>query len=402
MGRDLQIVPPSRVHWVKQNASSIVSWALGCIAILLGLIVVIRIPVDILLSGKLFIGAVTLLLGQLLATVAGNCGQYIAARFANIPVSFVQIGVSFKRELFGFNDRFGTRWNVGTLPIGGDIGLWNDPEIRWRLRSSSEYKRSWNRELITRALVVLSGPFSNFAVAFLVLLASSSFSSVYLDKPFIGGLRPNSPAERAGLARGDFVFQINETPINTFSQLREYVQSRPDDSYVIWVDRFDQQLTFYLRSEHIEDNQWLGGHHTIGVISVRPDDPVMLAKPSSWNSLGIAMEEFSLMFEGIISNFYASFVPADPRPPRGIARQATDTYLILFSMALLQITNGLGMLLPLPPAAGSRLLHYLYQGVSGRSFSRRWQVFGSRFGLLVFVCFLLIATGADFRKLLGI
>src|SRR5712675_3616755 len=44
-------------------------------------------------------------------------GHFLIARWAGVRVLVFSIG--FGPELFGFNDRYGTRWKVSAIPLGG-------------------------------------------------------------------------------------------------------------------------------------------------------------------------------------------------------------------------------------------------------------------------------------------
>jgi regulator of sigma E protease len=51
-------------------------------------------------------------------------GHYIAARLCGVKVEVFSIG--FGKELFGFNDKTGTRWKVCLVPLGGYVKLFGD------------------------------------------------------------------------------------------------------------------------------------------------------------------------------------------------------------------------------------------------------------------------------------
>ncbi len=44
-------------------------------------------------------------------------GHYLVARLCGVKVEVFSIG--FGPELFGWNDRHGTRWKVSAIPLGG-------------------------------------------------------------------------------------------------------------------------------------------------------------------------------------------------------------------------------------------------------------------------------------------
>src|SRR5271154_3406438 len=51
-------------------------------------------------------------------------GHYIVAKMSGIKIETFSIG--FGNELFGWNDRSGTRWKVSTLPLGGYVKMFGD------------------------------------------------------------------------------------------------------------------------------------------------------------------------------------------------------------------------------------------------------------------------------------
>ncbi|MEE8204146.1 MAG: site-2 protease family protein, partial [Alphaproteobacteria bacterium] len=51
-------------------------------------------------------------------------GHYIIARWNGVRVEVFSIG--FGPELFGWDDRSGTRWKVSALPLGGYVKMFGD------------------------------------------------------------------------------------------------------------------------------------------------------------------------------------------------------------------------------------------------------------------------------------
>src|SRR3982751_1802393 len=51
-------------------------------------------------------------------------GHFLIARRCGIRVLVFSIG--FGPELFGFNDRYGTRWKVSAVPLGGYVKFLGD------------------------------------------------------------------------------------------------------------------------------------------------------------------------------------------------------------------------------------------------------------------------------------
>src|SRR2546421_5961434 len=51
-------------------------------------------------------------------------GHFLVARWCGVRILVFSIG--FGPELFGFNDRHGTRWKVAAVPLGGYVKFFGD------------------------------------------------------------------------------------------------------------------------------------------------------------------------------------------------------------------------------------------------------------------------------------
>src|ERR1700744_4654649 len=51
-------------------------------------------------------------------------GHFLIARLAGVRVLIFSVG--FGPELAGFNDRYGTRWKISAIPLGGYVKFFGD------------------------------------------------------------------------------------------------------------------------------------------------------------------------------------------------------------------------------------------------------------------------------------
>ena len=51
-------------------------------------------------------------------------GHFLVARLCGVRVLVFSVG--FGPELFGFNDRHGTRWKISAIPLGGYVKFFGD------------------------------------------------------------------------------------------------------------------------------------------------------------------------------------------------------------------------------------------------------------------------------------
>ena len=113
-------------------------------------------------------------------------GHYLVARYNGVRVEVFSIG--FGREIFGWNDRAGTRWKVSLVPLGGYVKMFGDadaasmpgddvPGMTPEERAVSFH----HKRLGQRTAIVLAGPLANFALA--VVIFAVQFATV--GEPFV-------------------------------------------------------------------------------------------------------------------------------------------------------------------------------------------------------------------------
>ena len=77
-----------------------------------------------MLSSNIWIYGGTFILVLSILVFVHEWGHYIVARMNGVKVEVFSIG--FGKELFGFNDKSGTRWKVCLIPLGGYVKLFGD------------------------------------------------------------------------------------------------------------------------------------------------------------------------------------------------------------------------------------------------------------------------------------
>jgi len=118
-------------------------------------------------------------------------GHFLVARACGVAVEVFSIG--FGGEIFGWNDRHGTRWRVSWIPFGGyvkflgDLGVASTPDVS-RLGGLSDMERSHAfpfRPLWQRAAVVAAGPFANFVLAIAIFTVTFLIYGQNLNAPVV-------------------------------------------------------------------------------------------------------------------------------------------------------------------------------------------------------------------------
>src|SRR5262249_12139514 len=174
-------------------------------------------------------------------------GHFLVARWCGVRVLVFSIG--FGPELFGFDDRHGTRWKIAAVPLGGYVKFLGDdnaasvPDQNAIAEMSEADKRDSfpHKSVGARAAVVAAGPIANFLIAIVIF---AGLALVY-GKPSTAArvdiVAQGSAAEEAGFQAGDVVLSINGERIDNFTEMQRIVSLSGGDKLTIVVRRGDRE-----------------------------------------------------------------------------------------------------------------------------------------------------------------
>src|SRR5689334_5128912 len=170
-------------------------------------------------------------------------GHFLIARWCGIRVLVFSIG--FGPELVGFNDRYGTRWKLSAVPLGGYVKFLGDenaasaPDHKAVESLSEADKREAfiSQGVGARAAVVAAGPIANFILAIVIFGAIFALFGKQSTSARVDSIQPASAAERAGFQAGDLVLSIDGTKIESFSDMQRIVSSSAGATLMVEVER---------------------------------------------------------------------------------------------------------------------------------------------------------------------
>ncbi|MCH7665182.1 MAG: RIP metalloprotease RseP [Acidobacteria bacterium] len=167
-------------------------------------------------------------------------GHLLAAKLFRIQAHVFSLG--FGKRLWGF-ERGGTDYRVSLFPLGGYVQLsGEDPS-----EVGDDPSEFLNRPRWQRVLVYLAGPMMNIVLA-IFLVAVVFMVGIEVAAPpelpsIVGSVRPDSPADRAGLAPGDVITAIGQKSVTRWEEVRFAILTSPGTPVEIGFQRLDQTLT---------------------------------------------------------------------------------------------------------------------------------------------------------------
>ena len=163
--------------------------------------------------------AFILLIGVLITV--HEFGHYAVAKLCGVKVEVFSIG--FGSSLLQFK-RGDTEYRIAWIPLGGYVRLLGmDPEQDVK---PEDVGRSLNdRGPFMRILIFAAGPAMNLLLPFAIIIPAVALSGSYHEvrSSRIGSIDQSMPGYQAGLRAGDRIVSMDGQPIETFWQVRRYL-----------------------------------------------------------------------------------------------------------------------------------------------------------------------------------
>ena len=176
-------------------------------------------------------------------------GHYYFARRYGVGVTDFSIG--FGKELFGWNDKSGTRWKICLIPLGGYVKFFGDrnvfsqadrDEILKKYDKKDREKLFTLKPLYQRSLIVFGGPLANFILAVFIFLMINIFVGKDFTPAMISEVTKNSPAQIAGLKKNDVILSIDDNKVKSILDVSKFITLSTSEFIDFKVSRYDQAI----------------------------------------------------------------------------------------------------------------------------------------------------------------
>jgi regulator of sigma E protease len=335
-------------------------------------------------------------------------GHYLVARWCRVRIEVFSIG--FGPEIFGWNDRAGTRWKFSLVPLGGYVKMFGDADPASMpssgLPAMTEAERAvsfHHKRLPERAAVVSAGPIANFIFAIVVL--GVLFATV--GQPFtpaqVGQVQSGSAAEAGGIKPGDVFLAIDGQSVERFEDVQRFVRLNAGSPMTLLLKRGDQEVTLSVTPKVTSITDRFGNVHQLGLLGIEHSgveyvrrDPVNAVVRAGAETLNISTGTLVAVWQMVIGARTAD----DIGGPLRIAQMSGEVaqggvVAMLWFMSVLSINLGLINLFPIPVLDGGHLLFYAAEAIRGKPLGHRAQEYGFRLGLALVLTLMVFATWND-------
>jgi len=340
---------------------------------------------------------------------------YFAKRFG---VGVTDFSIGFGKEMFGWNDKSGTRWKICMIPLGGYVKFFGDRNV-YSQADNEKIIKEYSKEdqdklfvlkpLYQRALIVFGGPLANFLLAILIFFSVYTFAGKDFTPAVINEVQKDSPAMVAGLKDNDIVVSIDGNEVKSIMEVSKYIMMSTDEFINFTVNRYDQDLTFRVKPNIVEGEDNLGNKISKRMVGIKLgayNNEVNHIKLGPAKALFYAVNEVyyvstsSLKYIGsmIVGNGDTSQLGGPIRIAK-ISGQVAEFGILPFIslMAYISISLGLINLFPIPMLDGGHLMFYGIEKVLGRPLSQKTQEGFFRIGLFLLLSLMFFTTFNDLK-----
>jgi len=341
-------------------------------------------------------------------------GHFLVARWNGVKVDAFSIG--FGPELFGWNDRKGTRWKFAAIPLGGYVKMYGDSNaaslpVGQTEMSEDEKRQSFiHKRLGQRAAIVAAGPAANFLLAMVLLTGLFAIKGQPYIPPVVNQLQEGSAAAVAGLQIGDEILTVNDKSIENFDELRRIVMFSPGKELRMTVDRAGQVLPLAVTPRTVEHKDAFGNIHRIGQIGVVSTERKIIplsgvealshAATQTWVMTADTFRSLAEIVMGVRSVKELGG-PLQIAKISGEAAEQDTLVPFIMLLAMLSVNLGLVNLLPIPTLDGGHLLFYAAEAVKGSPLSQKVQEYGAFAGLAFVLGLIVLVTWNDIARLVA-
>ena len=344
-------------------------------------------------------------------------GHFLVARRCGVKVLTFSIG--FGPEILGFFDRYGTRWKISAVPLGGYVKFFGDENAasvpdRETVAQMTEAEKAVSfvhQRVSPRAAVVAAGPIANFILAIAIFAGIFMLYGKQTTSARVDTVQTASAAEAAGFKPGDLVTAIDGEKIDSFSDMQRIVSISAGETLTIEVDRGGAHVVLKATPQLKELKDNFGNVHRLGVLgisrSMAPGD-IKTQKLSPPQALLAGVQETWFVVDRTLSYIGGVVVGREAADELGgpiriaqvSGQVASAGFVALIHLtAVLSVSIGLLNLFPIPLLDGGHLLFYAIEAIRGRPLSERAQEVGFRIGLAIVVVLMIFATFNDILHL---
>lgn len=329
-------------------------------------------------------------------------GHFIFAKKTGVLVERFSIGFG---PILAKWQKGETEYALSAIPLGGYVKMYGEqPDAE--IDPEKEPRSFANQPVWARFLIVAAGPVFNLLLAVVIYTIIFMYGTPrYLSS--VGDVAADSPAQHAGLVKGDLIKSIDGQDMKFWDNMTDYVQEHPGKPLRFTLERDGKLINVLITPKLVTDKNVFGEGIKVGRVGVARGDkyikerlnPVKAVEQGFVQTYNIS----KMMLVGVVKLF-EKVVPADsvggPIMIVQMAKQSAETgFLTFFAfMAVISINLGILNLLPIPVLDGGHILFLFIETIIRRPVSIKVREIANMCGMAVLLSVMFFAFYNDIMR----
>jgi len=347
-------------------------------------------------------------IGLGLLIVFHEFGHFLLAKLSGVGVLTFSIGFGPKLWVIKKGE---TEYALSAFPLGGYVKMvGEDPDEEVQ---QAEIEKSFaHKSLLKRIAIVVAGPGFNLLLAVFLFMVVFTFYGVPVMSTQVSGVEKGSPAERAGIAKGDRIVAIDGNPVKEWEELSKKIKGSGGKALNLQIRRGEETKSITVQPTQKEGRNIFGERKDdwiIGIgsqVSIEKGNPglaVVKAVYQTYDYAKLTLMAFYKMLLGDVSprNIGGPILIAQMAGQQ--AQEGLGSFLAF--LAVLSINLGVLNLLPVPVLDGGHLLFFLVEAVTRKPVAVKYREVAQQVGICLLALLMVYAFYNDivrfFEKQVG-
>jgi len=333
--------------------------------------------------------------------VVHELGHFLLAKLSGVGVLTFSVGFGPKLWV---KKKGETEYALSAFPLGGYVKMvGEDPEEEVQ---QSEIEKSFaHKSLVKRFAIVVAGPGFNLLLAVLLFMAVYTFYGVPTMSTEVSGVEKGSPAEKAGIVKGDRIVAIDGEAVEEWEELSTRIKSSGGKPLNFEIRRGGETVKITVQPHRKEHHNIFGERRDDWMIGIGSQVSIQRGKTglALVRAVSQTYETAKLTLKGFYKMIVGDVSPRNLGGPILIAQMAGQQAQegignFLGFLAILSINLGVLNLLPVPVLDGGHLVFFLVEAVIRKPVSLRYREVAQQVGICLLGLLMIYAFYNDILR----
>ena len=333
-------------------------------------------------------------------------GHFLVAKVCKVKI--LKFSLGFGPKIIG--KKIGeTDYVISAFPLGGYVKMLGEDDEEDILPEES-HKSFSNQPALNRIGIAVAGPLFNFLLALLLFWGIYIVSGYPILSAEVGNVRSDSPADRAGVRKGDIIEFIEGKKIKEWGDIKKFVEKGHGKGLNMVLLRGDTRISTVVFPEEGFGENIFGEKIKSGLIGIVASGNIKKLRlgffqaltegaKKTWEVTRLTVLTIVKLFQGVVP-LKTLGGPIMIGQLTGEIAQQNVSYLFPF-MAVISINLAILNLLPVPILDGGLILFFLVEIVIRRPVSIKKRELAQKVGFFILILLMAFVFYNDLARIIS-